>query len=80
MRARVRDRLPEFTVEEMKIMKGSFDFIGFNYYGAIYTFNKANASRISYATDAEFDMTGSLCPRTSIVLEINVDAFTVSRL
>ncbi|KAL7102579.1 hypothetical protein ACP275_08G128700 [Erythranthe tilingii] len=58
MRARVRNRLPKFTKEEMKMMKGSFDFIGFNYYGAIYAFNKPSSSNFSYSTDAEIDITG----------------------
>ncbi|EHA8589988.1 Furostanol glycoside 26-O-beta-glucosidase [Cocos nucifera] len=34
MRAIVRDRLPYFTEEESKMIKGSFDFIGLNYYTA----------------------------------------------
>ncbi|KAI3466882.1 hypothetical protein Pfo_023545 [Paulownia fortunei] len=58
MRLRVRGRLPEFTEEEINMMKGSFDFIGFNYYGAIYAFNKPNSSSFSYTTDSEIDITG----------------------
>ncbi|KAK6154824.1 hypothetical protein DH2020_009072 [Rehmannia glutinosa] len=58
MRVRVRDRLPEFTKEEINMMKGSFDFIGFNYYGAIYAYNKPNSSSFSYTTDSEIDITG----------------------
>nr|AYK02731.1 beta-glucosidase 1 [Lamium galeobdolon] len=59
MKMRVGDRLPEFTENERKMMKGSFDFIGFNYYGAIYAFNKPNSSSSSYTTDAEFEITGT---------------------
>ncbi|KAL0300539.1 UNVERIFIED_CONTAM: Beta-glucosidase 12 [Sesamum radiatum] len=58
MRVRVRDRLPKFTEEEINMMEGSFDFIGFNYYGAMYAFNKPNSSSFSYATDSEIDITG----------------------
>ncbi|PIN24092.1 Beta-glucosidase, lactase phlorizinhydrolase [Handroanthus impetiginosus] len=58
MRIRVRDRLPEFTEEEINMLNGSFDFIGFNYYGAIYAFHKPNSSSFSYTTDAEIEITG----------------------
>ncbi|KAK6133509.1 hypothetical protein DH2020_032755 [Rehmannia glutinosa] len=58
MRVRVGDRLPEFTKEEINMVKGSFDFIGFNYYGAIYAYNKPNSSSFSYTTDSEIDITG----------------------
>ncbi|KAL0407545.1 UNVERIFIED_CONTAM: Beta-glucosidase 12 [Sesamum latifolium] len=57
MRVRVRDRLPKFTEEEISMTKGSFDFIGFNYYGAMYAFNKPTSS-FSYTTDSEIDITG----------------------
>lgn len=36
MRALVGDRLPRFTVEEAQMVKGSFDFIGLNYYTSFY--------------------------------------------
>ncbi|XP_058089307.1 beta-glucosidase 12-like [Magnolia sinica] len=36
MRAIVRERLPTFTEEDSRMIKGSFDFIGFNYYYANY--------------------------------------------
>ncbi|KAI3435290.1 uncharacterized protein J3R85_006214, partial [Psidium guajava] len=39
MRSLVKDRLPTFTAEEKKLMKGSFDFIGINYYSTIYAQN-----------------------------------------
>ncbi|XP_020551751.1 beta-glucosidase 12-like isoform X1 [Sesamum indicum] len=58
MRVRVRGRLPKFTREEINMMEGSFDFIGFNYYGAMYAFNKPNSSSFSYTTDSEIDITG----------------------
>lgn len=58
MKTRIGDRLPEFTQEERSMLKGSFDFIGFNYYGGIYAFNKPISSSFSYATDSEIDITG----------------------
>ncbi|XP_040372929.1 beta-glucosidase 24 [Rosa chinensis] len=36
MRRLVRKRLPRFTKEEKKLIKGSFDFIGINYYTSRY--------------------------------------------
>lgn len=39
MRALVRDRLPYFTTKEVEMIKGSYDFIGVNYYSARYAEN-----------------------------------------
>ncbi|PQP91809.1 beta-glucosidase 24 [Prunus yedoensis var. nudiflora] len=36
MRVLVKERLPKFTKDEKKLIKGSFDFIGINYYTARY--------------------------------------------
>ncbi|CAL9754596.1 unnamed protein product [Musa acuminata subsp. burmannicoides] len=36
MRALVGDRLPEFTAKQSEMVKGSFDFIGLNYYTTYY--------------------------------------------
>jgi len=36
MRALVRDRLPHFTQEESEMIRGSYDFIGLNYYTTNY--------------------------------------------
>ncbi|CAN6692630.1 unnamed protein product [Malus baccata var. baccata] len=36
MRCLVRERLPKFTEEESKMLTGSFDFVGLNYYSARY--------------------------------------------
>lgn len=60
MRIQARGRLPEFTEEETNMMKRSFDFIGFNYYGAMYAFNRPNSSSFSYTTDSEIEITGDL--------------------
>lgn len=36
MRNIVKERLPTFTEEEKELVKGSFDFIGLNYYTSRY--------------------------------------------
>ncbi|XP_074282726.1 beta-glucosidase 13-like [Silene latifolia] len=54
MRSIVMNRLPKFTRKESKMVKGSFDFIGLNYYSASYATNdtvSSNTSRLSYLTD-----------------------------
>lgn len=55
MRALVRNRLPYFTEEEAKMVKGSYDYIGVNYYSATYGLSKdinANDAPISYTQDS----------------------------
>ncbi|KAF5748784.1 beta-glucosidase 12-like [Tripterygium wilfordii] len=53
MRSLVGDRLPKFTREESKMLKGSFDFVGLNYYTAYYAAdvhtsnNPVNASSLT---------------------------------
>ncbi|KAJ0961713.1 hypothetical protein J5N97_000032 [Dioscorea zingiberensis] len=61
MRAYVGDRLPKFTKEQSKIVKGSFDFIGLNYYTANYARNipSSNKVNISYNTDARAELSGA---------------------
>ena len=44
MRKNVGSRLPSFTDEERKRVTGSFDFVGFNHYIAVYV--KADLSRL----------------------------------
>ncbi|XP_020249966.1 cyanogenic beta-glucosidase-like isoform X2 [Asparagus officinalis] len=59
MKALVQDRLPEFTIEESEMVKGSFDFLGLNYY----TTNYAQSilvpctANLSYDTDASVSWT-----------------------
>lgn len=52
---RVKSRLPEFTPEESKIVKGSFDFLGVNYYTARYVADDSFPSghSKSYITDQQ---------------------------
>ncbi|KAJ0020358.1 hypothetical protein Pint_31238 [Pistacia integerrima] len=49
----IRNKLPKFSEEESKLLKGSFDFLGLNYYNALYAayapqFNSGNKR---YSTD-----------------------------
>lgn len=40
MRDLVKERLPEFTEEEKSLLKGSFDYLGINYYVTMYAQHK----------------------------------------
>ncbi|KAB1209600.1 Beta-glucosidase 12 [Morella rubra] len=59
MRSLVGNRLPKFTKEESKMVKGSFDFIGLNYYTALYAAYAPhiNSGNKSYLTDALVNQT-----------------------
>ncbi|XAR60323.1 Beta-glucosidase, partial [Bertholletia excelsa] len=59
MRKLVGNRLPKFTKEQSKMLKGSFDFLGLNYYTANYAANepKSNSLHKSYLTDALVNLT-----------------------
>jgi len=55
MRSLVGARLPRFTNEESKELKGSFDFLGFNYYSTQFAINNPNPLNplmTDYALDA----------------------------
>lgn len=39
MRTNVKDRLPKFTQSQSQMLKGSFDFIGINYYTSLYAYS-----------------------------------------
>ena len=60
MRSLVKDRLPKFTKEQSKLVKGAFDFIGLNYYTAYYAAYapQPNGVKASYATDSSANLTG----------------------
>lgn len=59
MRTMVQKRLPKFSAEEANLVKGSFDFIGINYYTANYAADTKLASTInhSYSTDSRLNLT-----------------------
>ncbi|KAJ8638097.1 hypothetical protein MRB53_012364 [Persea americana] len=59
MRSLVGRRLPKFSKEQSEMLKGSFDFIGINYYSTYYAANAppSNNVRASYLTDARSNTT-----------------------
>ncbi|OMO71757.1 Glycoside hydrolase, family 1 [Corchorus olitorius] len=60
MRRLVKDRLPIFTSEEKNLIKGSFDFIGLNYYTSRYAKHvpiDPKAAPISYFEDEHVNAT-----------------------
>ncbi|XP_024020486.1 beta-glucosidase 12 isoform X2 [Morus notabilis] len=59
MRVLVGKRLPKFTKEESKLVKGSYDFIGVNYYTSNYAAYAPNHNKleVSYTTDSRTNQT-----------------------
>ncbi|KAF3331272.1 beta-glucosidase 24-like protein [Carex littledalei] len=61
MRKLVGDRLPKFTREQSDMLKGSFDFVGVNYYTARFTSNipisSSNIVNKSYDADQLLNQT-----------------------
>ncbi|XP_059431255.1 beta-glucosidase 13-like isoform X1 [Corylus avellana] len=59
MRSLVGNRLPKFTKEQSKLVKGSFDFIGLNYYTSNYAAYAPhlNSGKPSYLTDFLVNLT-----------------------
>ncbi|KAK4857306.1 hypothetical protein QYF36_026730 [Acer negundo] len=60
MRMIAKDRLPKFTAKEKKLVKGSIDFMGLNYYTAIYAKSipvDFHASPVSSTADVFVNLT-----------------------
>ena len=59
MQALVGTRLPVFTESQSKMLKGSLDFLGINYYTARYADDSTSSStiNISYTTDSHVNLT-----------------------
>ncbi|KAM7512045.1 hypothetical protein LguiB_010920 [Lonicera macranthoides] len=59
MRKLVGSRLPQFSAEQSKKLKGSYDFLGLNYYTARYVTEgpKSNSKNLSYTTDSQVTFT-----------------------
>ncbi|CAA2941603.1 beta-glucosidase-like [Olea europaea subsp. europaea] len=53
MRKVVGDRLPQFTQEQVKLLKGAYDFLGINYYTSTYASNSPSepSTTLSYSSD-----------------------------
>jgi beta-glucosidase len=62
MRRLVGNRLPRFTKEQSKLLKGAFDFIGLNYYTTYYAASlppsSSNGLNSSYNTDNLANVSG----------------------
>ncbi|KAJ8747774.1 hypothetical protein K2173_014453 [Erythroxylum novogranatense] len=57
MKSHVGERLPKFTEEQSNMVKGSFDFLGMNYYTAMFAAdNPTNYSKSSYLTDSRVEI------------------------
>ena len=54
MKALVRDGLPTFTDEEKALVKGSYDFIGINYYTSNYAKDIPFTPDYNYTNQAQF--------------------------
>lgn len=76
MHTLVKERLPKFTEEQSARLKGSFDFIGMNYYTSYYARNNpvVNTINISYTTDSLANLTGKFKGNTFFFLQ---DGITV---
>lgn len=59
MRSLVGERLPKFTPDQSEMVKGSFDFLGLNYYTARYAsyISSPNKVNISYTFDSQANLT-----------------------
>ncbi|KAI8526285.1 hypothetical protein RHMOL_Rhmol13G0296600 [Rhododendron molle] len=61
MQSLVGNRLPKFTDEQSKMLNGSFDFLGLNYYSASYAAHAAdqpsNRVNVTYTTDSQVSLT-----------------------
>ena len=64
MRMLVGRRLPKFTAEQSKLVKGSFDFLGLNYYTENYAAHVSvvNSVNLSSSTDSLASLTSMFIP------------------
>ena len=65
MKEIVGNRLPNFTKEERKLVKGSTDFIGINYYNSHYAKHEPNRTKIDNVDnyDALATQEGNFLPK-----------------
>jgi len=62
MHSLVGKRLPKFTKYEIKLVSGSFDFIGLNYYTSNYAANGPKLANVkpNYVTDSNTNLTSKI--------------------
>ena len=71
MRSIVQNRLPKFTKEESSMLKGSFDFIGLNYYTANYAAHISTPNpNLSCSTDNMVHLSCKLIVRFFIPMKL----------
>ncbi|PQM42454.1 hypothetical protein Pyn_21460 [Prunus yedoensis var. nudiflora] len=84
MRSLVGSRLPKFTKEQSKLLIGSFDFLGLNYYTGYYASDapQNNSVYASYTTDYEliFHLSVMGSPSVQRVLRNGVDELNDPKL
>ncbi|XP_054815653.1 vicianin hydrolase-like [Prosopis cineraria] len=59
MRIRVGDRLPKFSKEESEMLKGSYDFLGMNYYTTNFAENSLSATTVNHSFTSDMHVTFS---------------------
>ncbi|KAB1204572.1 Beta-glucosidase 12 [Morella rubra] len=82
MRFLVGDRLPKFTKKQSRLVKGSFDFIGLNYYTAYYATyapHEPSAGRDSFLTDSHVNLSSER-NRIPIGPQVRVHALKVNHI
>ena len=74
MRALVGNRLPNFTVIQSKMVKGSLDFLGVNYYTARYADDSTSSSSVnlSYTTDSHVNLTSKFKNHNLMIIKIMI--------
>jgi len=76
MQSLVGSRLPKFSADEIKLVRGSFDFIGLNYYTSYYATDTPELSEAwpSYLTDSLVMLTSkcSLISISVVTIDFNV--------
>jgi len=62
MRSLVGNRLPQFSQQQTKLVNGSFDFIGLNYYTSNYATHAPKLGNVkpNYNTDANTNLTSKI--------------------
>ncbi|CAN1263544.1 Beta-glucosidase 24 [Linum perenne] len=73
MKALVGNRLPKFSKKESKMLKGSFDFVGLNYYTSMYVTSGSPPSNPMFASFFTDSRTNSSCKH---LIKITVHMYT----